>query len=100
MPDRPTSRNFVDMMYGEHMGAGGWILSVLLTLLVVALIVVGIVWLVRSVAAGTPAQVADQPRESPRELLDRRLAAGEISEEEYRSLRAAVRDEPRAAAPT
>ena len=82
------------------MGAGGWILSVLVTLLVVALIVVGIVWLVRTVAAGTPTHIADQQNESPRELLDRRLAAGEISQEEYGSLRAALRDEPRAAAPT
>jgi uncharacterized membrane protein len=87
------------MMYGEHMGAGGWVLSVFVTLLVVALIIVAITWLVRTQSGGTP-QIGDERHESAREVLDRRLASGEIGEDEYRHLRAALRDEPTAAAPT
>ena len=54
-----------------------------------AMLAVAIVWLVRAVVAG-PTAGADV---APRAVLDRRLAEGEISIEEYRELRAALEDE-------
>ena len=63
----------------HNMGAGSWILMVLFWGLVAA----GIVWLVFT---------ATRPRRAtstgPLEILDHRLAAGEISVEEYRERRA------------
>jgi uncharacterized membrane protein len=78
------------MYWGGHMGTGDWLGSILVTVLIVALIV----WVVRMIASTgqrqTPSEPA-QPREpSARELLDRRLASGEITTEQYRELRAAL----------
>jgi putative membrane protein len=89
--DRQQRPKLGDMMYGEHMNAGGWILSAFVSALVVALIIFAIVWLIRSQSSDAPAPAKHQ-RESARELLDRRLARGEISEDEYRSLQATLRD--------
>lgn len=75
------------------MDAGGWVLSVLVTVLIVALLVAAILWLVRSQAPGAPAAASGGP-ESAREILDRRLAAGEIDEDEYQRRRAALADQP------
>jgi putative membrane protein len=87
------------MMYGNHMDAGGWVLSVFVTLLVVTLIVLAIVWLVRTQTSVAPARLDDVRREPARELLDRRLASGEIDEDEYRRLRAALSEAPTPAEP-
>ena len=78
------------MYWGNHMSAGGWILSVLWTLIIVVLIVAGIVWLVSarsSRGSGPQAQEA-----SAREILDRRLASGELTIEQYRHLRETLDD--------
>jgi uncharacterized membrane protein len=78
------------MYWGGHMGAGDWLGSILITLLVVALIV----WVVRMVASAsstgqrqTPSEPAQPPEPSARELLDRRLANGEITTEQYQQMR-------------
>lgn len=72
------------MDYGGHMTTGGWILTVLATLILVALAVGVIVWLLSSLtgrAAGGPA-----PPASTREILDRRLASGELTSQQFHEL--------------
>lgn len=76
----------------HDMGAGSWILMVLFW----ALLLAGLVWLVVSVA---------RPRAPSRpeslEVLDRRLAEGAISVEEYHERREAITaDSSRPDAPT
>ncbi len=72
------------------MDAGGWAFSVLVTLLVVALVVGLIVWLVRNQGADAPVSPQGGGGGSAQDLLDRRLASGEIGEDEYRRLRTAL----------
>lgn len=70
------------MFNGFHtMGASGWLLMALLW---VALLVF-VVWLVTCLF---PARTDDRPRKpaKPREILDRRLAAGEIDAKTYEQL--------------
>lgn len=80
------------MYWGHHMSAGGWIFSVAATLIVIGLVVAAIVWLVGG-RGGSTATAA-----SAREILDRRLASGELRVEQYEQLRAALSD-GQAAAP-
>jgi uncharacterized membrane protein len=82
------------MMYGNHMDAGGWALSVFVSLLLVVLVVLAIVWLVRSQSAGVSIRNQDGKGESAREYLDRRLVSGEIGEDEYQRLRQTLTDAP------
>lgn len=82
------------MMYGNHMDAGGWALSVFVSLLLVVLVVLAIVWLVRSQSAGVSIRNRDGKGESAREYLDRRLVSGEIGEDEYQRLRQTLSDAP------
>jgi len=95
MPDGKTDGDEVDgemsdggmmdggMMDGGMMGAMGlWMLLwALIGVALLALAVVGVIWLVRRTAAPQPGTAPD--RESPEELLRRRYAAGEIEDEEY-----------------
>lgn len=84
---------FAHMGFGEHMGdwgAGWWILMAFLMVAFWGLVIVGIVWLVRSLGWGQH----DHRGASAIELLDRRLAGGEISPDEYRERRAVLRGEP------
>jgi uncharacterized membrane protein len=69
------------VMYGNHMGGGGWAVSIIATLIIVGLIVAAIIWL------------ASDRREDQRasdvsagEILDRCLATGEITSERYDEL--------------
>jgi putative membrane protein len=73
--------------WGSHMsdwGAGWWILMTFLMVIFWGLVILGIVWLVRSLAGD------HHGRSSPIEVLDHRLAIGEISAEEYRTRRAVL----------
>jgi heme/copper-type cytochrome/quinol oxidase subunit 4 len=36
------------MMYGNHMGGGGWAVSIIATLIIVGLIVAAVIWLASS----------------------------------------------------
>jgi uncharacterized membrane protein len=86
------------MDFSGHMSTGGWILSVLGILILVALVVAMIVLVVSGIdgrhAGGSRGQ------ESAREILDRRLARGELTIEQYDEVRAAVdTDGQRAAGP-
>jgi hypothetical protein len=59
-----------------------------MTVLLIALVVIAIIWLVRwSQARRTLLPTDARGGNSVREILDRRLAAGEIDELEYRRLR-------------
>jgi len=61
--------------------------SGVLYLALLVLVVLGIVWLLRSLRRPAGAPAAD----SPEELLRRRYATGEISDEEYRQRLAGLR---------
>jgi uncharacterized membrane protein len=78
---------------GDHMGAGGWVLMALIAVLLIGLLVAFVVWLMQ-----------DQRRRphighyatggSAAEILDRRLATGEISIQEYERLKATLATPP------
>jgi uncharacterized membrane protein len=75
-----------DSTWEHHMGdwgAGWWVVMVLMMVLFWALVIVGAVWLARSFTSG---QRGGNPRD-PSEVLDHRLASGEISANEYRERR-------------
>lgn len=68
-------------------GGGWWVVMGLGMVLFWALVIVAIVWLVRG-GLGPRDHVQ---REDPLEILDRRLAAGEISVDEYEQRRATLK---------
>ena len=76
------------MDFGGHMSTGGWILSIFGILILVVLFV-AIVVLVVSAIDGRRAGAAGWS-ESAREIVDRRLARGELTVEQYDELRAAL----------
>ena len=81
------------MYWNGHMSAAGWILSVLWTLIIIALLVAGIVWLISALGSRENRSAASEAREpSAREILDRRLASGELTVEQYEQLREKVGD--------
>jgi uncharacterized membrane protein len=80
---------------GNHMGAGGWVFMAIIMVVLLGLLVAFIVWLVgdqrrrphhEGAMTGRPAPVTG----SASEILDRRLATGEISIEEYERLKASL----------
>jgi putative membrane protein len=78
------------MYWGDHMSTGDWVFSLLGTLIVLALIVATIVWLVSTLSDRGRGTNASAP--SAREILDRRLASGELTVEQYEQLREALSD--------
>ena len=81
---------FGGMGYG--MGAGGWLL---MSLLWIALLAVG-VWAIARIVPARSGD-ADEPRssaEGPREVLDRRLANGEIDIKTYDEVRSKLTSNP------
>jgi uncharacterized membrane protein len=81
-----TTQLLGDMGWGDHManwGTGWWILMAFLMVVFWGLVIAGIAWVVRA-----PDWNHHQERgATAKERLDRRLAGGEISPEEYRRLR-------------
>jgi putative membrane protein len=74
------------LMYSDHMGGSDWGLMVLWMILLIML-AVGVIWAITSFAhRGQPAGVGGV-RRSGREILDERLARGEIDPDEYDRLR-------------
>ena len=71
-------------MWGGGMSAGMSIVMLIFMLLIVGLVILAIVWLVRSLSAG-PGGHHRQP--TALELLERRFAEGTISVEEYNERR-------------
>jgi uncharacterized membrane protein len=74
---------------GDHMGAGGWVFLALICVVLIGLLIAFVVWLAH-----------DQRRRphtghyveggSAGEILDRRLATGEIGVQEYERLKASL----------
>jgi putative membrane protein len=70
-------------MMGWYGGGAGWVMMLTSSVLGIALIAV-VVWaLLRVTSPGSG--VSGPVRETPREILDRRLASGEIDVESYRT---------------
>lgn len=67
-------------------GGGWWIVMVLGMILFWGLVVAGIVWIVREVGGHRHGGSA----KTPMEVLDERLARGDVSVEEYEERRAAL----------
>jgi putative membrane protein len=81
-----TALLIADSAFDNHMGdwgAGWWILMAFMMVAFWGLVIVGVVWLVRALIA----ERHGHGSASPIEVLDRRLAIGEISPEEYRERR-------------
>src|SRR5512142_2814679 len=84
------------MYWNGHMSTGGWILSVLWTVIIIALVIAGIVWLVSALnnrGSGATASSGPARGGSARDILDRRLASGELTIEQYQELRDALAGE-------
>lgn len=80
-------------MHGD-IGAGWWIVMVTIMVLFIG----AMMWMMlRGMGGGSPGQSSAPPdssvtREGPVDILERRLATGEISTEEYRERREALLD--------
>ncbi|HEX5192061.1 MAG TPA: hypothetical protein VFW09_04600 [Solirubrobacteraceae bacterium] len=80
------------MFYMHNFGWGWWMLMSIGMVAFWALVIYGIVWLIRGGHnSQQPAEAAPEPA---REILKRRLARGEISIEEYTQLVDALDDRP------
>jgi uncharacterized membrane protein len=72
------------MMHGNsHMTSGGWILSILAAAIVLSLVIAAGVWIARELRN----RRNDDGGPSALEILDRRLASGEINTDQYVELR-------------
>jgi uncharacterized membrane protein len=78
------------MYWGNHVGTRGWIFSILGTLIILGLIVALIVWAVST--RGDRSGSATRASGSAREILDRRIAGGELTAEQYEQLRETLGD--------
>jgi putative membrane protein len=79
------------MDFTGHMSTGAWVFSILGILILVAL-VVGVTIVLVSALNNRGAH-ASGSAESAREILDRRLANGELTVEQYDRLRTALGDQ-------
>lgn len=75
---------------GDHMGAGGWVLVALIGVVLIGLLIAFVVWLIQDTRRRPP-DGRHSGGGSANEILDRRLATGEISIEQYGRLKAALR---------
>ena len=71
------------MMSGEHglFFGGGFMWIIWLVL------IVGLIYIVKSIASGNSSGNSSSSKESPMEILDKRLARGEIDAVEHKRLR-------------
>jgi uncharacterized membrane protein len=76
----------------DHMSSGGWIISILVAVLILGLVVVAVVWTRRKLTDRQGGGSTGAP--SAREILDRRLADGEIKTDQYVELRGLSRRPP------
>lgn len=67
--------------WGHDMGWAGWLVMWLMMLVFWGLLVAGGFWLVRSIRSDRGGAPTAPP--SARQILDERLARGELTEEEY-----------------
>lgn len=83
-----------DADWDGHMDwdGGWWIVMAIGMILFWALVILGVVWLVRELSHSREARRADAEPDAVA-ILERRLASGEISADEYRERRAILRGE-------
>jgi putative membrane protein len=84
-----TALLIADSSFDNHMGdwgAGWWILMALMMVVFWGLVILGAVWLIRALTS----ERHGRSGQSPIEVLDHRLASGEITPEEYRQRRAVI----------
>ncbi len=77
------------MYYQDHMGAGGWFFMALIGVVLLGLLAGFIVWLVQD-QRRRPHRDHYLGGGSASEILDRRLATGEIGIQEYERLKASL----------
>ena len=73
------------MDWNGHMTAAGWILMIVWTLIIVGLIAGVIYWLTSERSADERSDTSSR-EPSAKEILDRRLASGELTVEQYEQL--------------
>ncbi len=74
------------MFYQDHMSTGGWVFMALGNIVIWGLIISSIIWLVHDLRTRSHRHhIASGASAS--EILDRRLATGEINSDEYERLR-------------
>ena len=84
-------------MYWDHMTGWGWMMMLLWTIVLVVL-AVGMIWAILTTSRGSSVQGTGTSSSTPdaplsaRELLDQRLARGEIDTEEYQQRRSALEE--------
>lgn len=88
------------MWHMNDLGWGWWLVMSVGMIVFWALIIYGVVWLARGASSSAPPAEPPTAGESPQRTLKRRLAAGDISVEEYERLRAVLDDDRADAAPT
>jgi uncharacterized membrane protein len=76
----------------HHLTSGGWIIAILVAVLILGLVVVAVVWTNRKRSDRRGGGSTGAP--SAREILDRRLASGEIKTDQYVELRGLSRRPP------
>jgi putative membrane protein len=86
------------MFYQHNMDTGAWVFMVLANIVIWGLIIVFIVWLVQDLRT-RPHRHHVTYGASASEILDRRLASGEINVEEYQRLRTTL-EQPTGDKPT
>lgn len=76
------------MDFNGHLSTGGWIFSVL-GMLILLVLVVGLLVVL---ASGFRKRRSEEPpdSESPQQILDRRLASGELTPDQYQRLRETI----------
>ncbi len=86
------------MFYQHNMGTGGWVFMVLGNIVIWGLIIAFIIWLATDWRS-RPHRHHITSGASASEILDRRLASGEINPDQYQRLRTTLAksatDEPR-----
>jgi putative membrane protein len=75
------------MFYMHSFGWGWWLLMSIGMVAFWGVVIFGAVWLLRG---GSPQRPGQPSPERPQEILERRLARGEISVEEYERLTATI----------
>ena len=73
-------------MDGYGMGGGAWVAMLVVVVTLVGLIVFAVVRLGEGSRSGSRGRAAPSAEPTPREILDRRLARGEIDQETYRAV--------------
>ena len=82
--------------YGNGMSGWGYALMLISNVLFWALIVAGVIALVRFPSRSERTSTSAEPRPAPEQLLAERFARGEIDQQEYRTRLDTLRNEFRA----